>query len=145
MNVKGVANCLRAGVEKMVAQKSGVVLNMASIASVMAVADRFAYSMSKGAVLTMTYSVAQDCLKHNIRCNAILPGRIHTPFVDGFIKKNYPDKVDEMFDKLSKTQPIGRMGTPDEIAAAAVFLCSDEASFITGCAYPVDGGTMYLR
>ena len=90
VNVKGVANCLRAGVEKMVAQKSGVVLNMASIASVMAVADRFAYSMSKGAVLTMTYSVAQDCLKHNIRCNAILPGRIHTPFVDGFIKKNYP-------------------------------------------------------
>ncbi len=145
VNVKGVANCLRAGVEKMVAQKSGVVLNMASIASVMAVADRFAYSMSKGAVLTMTYSVAQDCLKHNIRCNAILPGRIHTPFVDGFIKKSYPDKVDEMFDKLSKTQPIGRMGTPDEIAAAAVFLCSDEASFITGCAYPVDGGTMYLR
>jgi NAD(P)-dependent dehydrogenase (short-subunit alcohol dehydrogenase family) len=145
VNVKGVANCLRAGVEKMVAQKSGVVLNMASIASVMAVADRFAYSMSKGAVLTMTYSVAQDCLKHNIRCNAILPGRIHTPFVDGFIKKNYPDKIDEMFDKLSKTQPIGRMGTPDEIAAAAVFLCSDEASFITGCAYPVDGGTLYLR
>jgi NAD(P)-dependent dehydrogenase (short-subunit alcohol dehydrogenase family) len=145
VNVKGVANCLRAGVEKMVAQKSGVVLNMASIASVMAVADRFAYSMSKGAVLTMTYSVAQDCLKHNIRCNAILPGRIHTPFVDGFIRKNYPDKVDEMFEKLSKTQPIGRMGTPEEIAAAAVFLCSDEASFITGCAYPVDGGTMYLR
>jgi 2-keto-3-deoxy-L-fuconate dehydrogenase len=145
VNVKGVANCLRAGVEKMVEQGRGVVLNMASIASVMAVADRFAYSMSKGAVLTMTYSVAQDCLKHNIRCNAILPGRIHTPFVDGFIKKNYPDKIDEMFDKLSKTQPIGRMGTPDEIAAAAVFLCSDEASFITGCAYPVDGGTLYLR
>jgi 2-keto-3-deoxy-L-fuconate dehydrogenase len=146
VNVKGVANCLRAGVEKMVAQGGGgVVLNMASIASVMAVADRFAYSMSKGAVLTMTYSVAQDCLKHNIRCNAIMPGRIHTPFVDGFIKKNYPDKIDEMFEKLSKTQPIGRMGTPDEIAAAAVFLCSDEASFITGCAYPVDGGTMYLR
>jgi 2-keto-3-deoxy-L-fuconate dehydrogenase len=145
VNVKGVANCLRAGVEKMVGQGRGVVLNMASIASVMAVADRFAYSMSKGAVLTMTYSVAQDYLKHNIRCNAILPGRIHTPFVDGFIKKNYPDKVDEMFDKLSKTQPIGRMGTPDEIAAAAVFLCSDEASFITGVAYPVDGGTLYLR
>lgn len=145
VNVKGVANCLRAGVEKMVTQGRGVVLNMASIASVMAVADRFAYSMSKGAVLTMTYSIAQDYLKHNIRCNAILPGRIHTPFVDGFIKKNYPDKVDEMFEKLSKTQPIGRMGTPDEIAAAAVFLCSDEASFITGCAYPVDGGTLYLR
>ena len=112
---------------------------MASIASQMAVADRFAYSMSKGAVLTMTYSVAQDCLKHNIRCNAICPGRIHTPFVDGFIKKNYPDKVDEMFEKLSKTQPIGRMGTPDEIAAAAVFVCSDEASFITGVPTPWTG------
>lgn len=145
VNVKGVANCLRAAVEKMVAQGGGVILNMASIASVMAVADRFAYSMSKGAVLTMTYSVAQDYLKHDIRCNAIMPGRIHTPFVDGFIKKNYPDNVDEMFEKLSKTQPIGRMGTPDEVAAAAVFLCSDEASFITGCAYPVDGGTLYLR
>ena len=145
VNVKGVANCLRAGVEKMVAQGGGVILNMCSIAAQMAVADRFAYSMSKGAVLTMTYSVAQDYLKHDIRCNALCPGRIHTPFVDNFIKKNYPNNVDEMFEKLSKTQPIGRMGTPDEIAAAAVFLCSDEASFITGVAYPVDGGSLYLR
>jgi 2-keto-3-deoxy-L-fuconate dehydrogenase len=145
VNVKGAANCLRAGVAKMVAQGSGVVLNMCSVAAVMGIADRFAYSMSKGAVLSMTYSVAQDYLKHNIRCNAICLGRIHTPFVDGFIQKNYPDRVEEMFEKLSKTQPIGRMGTPEEIAAAAVFLCSDEASFITGCAYPVDGGTMYLR
>lgn len=145
VNVKGVANCCKAGVAKMVAQGGGVVLNMCSIAAQMAVADRFAYSMSKGAVLTMTYSVAQDFMKHGIRCNAICPGRIHTPFVDGFIRKNYPDRIDEMFEKLSKTQPIGRMGTPDEVAAAAVFLCSDEASFITGCAYPVDGGTLYLR
>ena len=145
VNVKGVANCCKAAVAKMIEQGGGVVLNMCSIAAQMAVADRFAYSMSKGAVLTMTYSVAQDFMKHHIRCNAICPGRIHTPFVDGFIRKNYPDRVDEMFEKLSKTQPIGRMGTPDEVAAAAVFLCSDEASFITGCAYPVDGGTLYLR
>jgi NAD(P)-dependent dehydrogenase (short-subunit alcohol dehydrogenase family) len=145
VNVKGVANCLKAGVAKMVAQGGGVVLNMCSVAAQMGVADRFAYSMSKGAVLSMTYSVAQDYLKQNIRCNALCPGRIHTPFVDGFIQKNYPDRVEEMFQKLSKTQPIGRMGTPEEIAAAAVFLCSDEASFITGCAYPVDGGTMFLR
>jgi len=145
VNVKGVANCCKAGVARMVEQGGGVVLNMCSIAAQMAVADRFAYSMSKGAVLTMTYSVAQDFMKHGIRCNAICPGRIHTPFVDGFIRKNYPDRVDEMFEKLSKTQPIGRMGTPEEVAAAAVFLCSDEASFITGCAYPVDGGTLYLR
>lgn len=145
VNVKGVANCLKAGLAKMMPQGGGVVLNMCSVAAQMGIADRFAYSMSKGAVLAMTYSVAQDYLKHNIRCNALCPGRIHTPFVDGFIQKNYPDRVAEMFEKLSKTQPMGRMGTPEEIAAAAVFLCSDEASFITGCAYPVDGGTMYLR
>ena len=145
VNVKGVANCLKAGVEKMVSQGGGVVLNMCSIAAQMGIGDRFAYSMSKGAVLAMTYSVAQDYMKQGIRCNALCPGRIHTPFVDGFIKKNYPDKVEEMFEKLSKTQPIGRMGTPEEVAAAAVFLCSDESSFITGVAYPVDGGTLYLR
>ncbi len=145
VNVKGVAHCLKAGVRRMAAQGGGVVLNMCSIAAQMGIADRFAYSMSKGAVLAMTYSVAQDGLKQNIRCNALCPGRIHTPFVDGFIRKNYPDRIEEMFEKLSKTQPIGRMGTPDEVAAAAVFLCSDESSFITGAAYPVDGGTLYLR
>jgi NAD(P)-dependent dehydrogenase (short-subunit alcohol dehydrogenase family) len=145
VNVKGVANCLKAGVSQMTAQGGGVILNMASIAGQMGIADRFAYSMSKGAVLAMTYSVAQDALAAGIRCNAICPGRIHTPFVDGFIKKNYEGREAEMFEKLSKTQPIGRMGTPDEVAAAAVFLCSDEASFITGVAYPVDGGTLFLR
>lgn len=145
VNVKGVANCLKSAVQRMVEQGSGVVLNMCSIAAQMGIGDRFAYSMSKGAVLAMTYSVAQDYMKHNIRCNALCPGRIHTPFVDGFIQKNYPDRVAEMFEKLSKTQPIGRMGKPEEVAAAAVFLCSDEASFITGVAYPVDGGTLYLR
>ena len=145
VNVKGVANCLKAGVEKMVAQGGGVILNMCSIAAQMGIGERFAYSMSKGAVLSMTYSVAQDYLKHDVRCNALCPGRVQTPFVDGFIKKNYPGHEEEMFEKLSKTQPIGRMGQPNEVAAAAVFLCSDEASFITGTAYPVDGGSLYLR
>lgn len=111
----------------------------------MAIADRFAYSTSKGAVLAMTYSIAKDFLAQGIRCNAILPGRIHTPFVDGFIAKNYPGREAEMFDKLSNTLPIGRMGQPNEVATAALFLCSDEASFITGSAYPVDGGTLTLR
>ena len=144
VNVKGVYNCLRAGVEHM-KDGGGSIVNIASTVSVMAIDDRFAYSTSKGAVLSMTYAVARDFLKNNIRCNAILPGRIHTPFVDGFIKKNYPDNIDEMFDKLSAAQPLGRMGKPEEVAAMAVFLCSDEASFITGCPYPVDGGTLNIR
>jgi NAD(P)-dependent dehydrogenase (short-subunit alcohol dehydrogenase family) len=129
----------------MVAQGGGVILNMCSIAAQMGIAERFAYSMSKGAVLSMTYSVAQDYLKHDVRCNALCPGRVQTPFVDGFIKKNYPGREEEMFEKLSKTQPIGRMGQPEEIAAAALYLCSDEASFITGVAYPIDGGSLTLR
>jgi 2-keto-3-deoxy-L-fuconate dehydrogenase len=145
VNVKGVYNCLKAGVGKMTETGGGVVLNIASTVSLMAIDDRFAYSMSKGAVLTMTYATARDFLKQNIRCNAVCPGRIHTPFVDGFIRKNYPDKVDEMFEKLSLAQPIGRMGKPEEVASTALFLCSDEASFITGCAYPVDGGTVNIR
>ena len=144
VNMKGVYNCLKAGVAQMT-ERGGAIVNIASTVSVMAINDRFAYSTSKGAVLAMTYSVAKDYLEQNIRCNAILPARIHTPFVDGFIAKNYPDNSDEMFQKLSEAQPCGRMGKPEEVAATAVFLCSDEASFITGCPYPVDGGTLYIR
>ena len=107
--------------------------------------DRFAYTMSKGAVAAMTLSVAKDYLKENIRCNSISPARVHTPFVDGYLAKNYPGREAEMFDKLSKTQPIGRMGSVDEVAALALYLCSDEASFITGCDYPIDGGFIKLN
>jgi len=145
VNVFGPANCLRSTLKFMVADGGGVILNLASCVSVMAINDRFAYSTSKGAVLAMTYAVAKDFLTNNIRCNALLPGRVHTPFVDGFIAKNYPGREDEMFDKLSKAQPIGRMAQPEEIAHAAVFLCSDEASFITGTGMPVDGGTLTIR
>jgi NAD(P)-dependent dehydrogenase (short-subunit alcohol dehydrogenase family) len=145
VNVIGPANCLRAALKFMVADGGGCIVNLASTVSVMAISDRFAYSTSKGAVLAMTYSVAKDFLDKGIRCNALLPGRVHTPFVDGFIAKNYPGRGAEMFEKLSRTQPIGRMGRPDEIAAAALFLCSDEASFITGAGLPVDGGTLTLR
>jgi len=122
-----------------------VILNMASIASTLGIQDRFAYSMSKGAVLTMTLSVARDYVEKGIRCNCICPGRVHTPFVDGFIKKNYPGEEEAVFDKLSKYQPIGRMGKPEEIAGLAVYLCSDEAAFITGSAYDIDGGCTLLR
>ena len=144
VNAKGVYNCLKAGVTHMQAT-GGAIVNIASTVSVMAINDRFTYSTSKGAVLAMTYSVAKDFLEQNIRCNAILPGRIHTPFVDGFIAKNYPGREEEMFKKLSEYQPCGRMGKPEEVAAMAVFLCSDEASFITGVGYPVDGGTIHIR
>ncbi len=145
VNVFGPANCLRSTLRHMVAASQGAIVNLASCLSVMAIPDRFAYGTSKGAVLAMTYSVAKDFLAHNIRCNAILPGRVHTPFVDGFIAKNYPGREEEMFDKLSKAQPIGRMATTDEIAYAALFLASSEASFITGIGLPVDGGTLHIR
>lgn len=145
INIKGVYNCLHASIPYMKQSGGGVVLNLASVASVVGIADRFAYSMSKGAVLTMTQSVAKDYLGDNIRCNSVAPGRVHTPFVDGFLKDNYPGQEKEMFDKLSKTQPIGRMGKPDEIAKLALFLCSDAAGFITGCNYPIDGGFITLN
>lgn len=145
VNVKGVYNCLFAAVPLMKANGGGVIVNMASIAAMVGIADRFAYSMSKGAIAAITLSVARDYLHQNIRCNSISPARVHTPFVDGFIAKNYPGKEEEMFDKLSKSQPIGRMGRPDEIAAMALYLCSDEAAFITGNDYPIDGGFVKLN
>jgi NAD(P)-dependent dehydrogenase (short-subunit alcohol dehydrogenase family) len=145
INVKGFYNCMQACIEHMKASGGGVILNLASIAGTCGLPDRFAYSMSKGAVVAMTYSVAKDYLHHNIRCNCISPARVHTPFVDGFIQKNYPGKEKEIFEKLSRAQPIGRMGEPDEVAALALFLCSDEASFITGTDYLLDGGFMNLR
>lgn len=145
VNVKGIYNCIRALVPKMKTNGSGVIINIASIAASVGISDRFAYSMSKGAVLTMTYSVAKDYLQYGIRCNSISPARIHTPFVDGFINKNYPGKEAEMFKKLSKTQPIGRMGTPEEVGNLVLYLCSDEASFITGTDFPIDGGFIKLN
>lgn len=144
VNVKGYYNCIYACIGHIKAQ-GGVVLNIASIAGSAGVADRFGYSTSKGAIIAMTYSVARDYLAHNIRCNCISPARVHTPFVDGYLKKNYPGHEKEMYDKLAKTQPIGRMGKPEEVASLALFLCSDEASFITGTDYILDGGYMKLH
>ena len=147
VNAKGLFLCLQAVLPVLVDNGGGVILNLASIASRLGIADRFAYSASKGAALAMTLSVAKDYVDQGIRCNCLCPGRVHTPFVDGFLEKYYPDQNDrdQKFTELSKYQPIGRMGEPEEIASLATFLCSEEASFITGSAYDVDGGTMTLR
>jgi len=145
VNVKGVYNCLYAAIPKLILNGGGAIVNMASIAAQVGLSDRFAYSASKGAILAMTLSVAKDYLNENIRCNSISPARVHTPFVDGFISKNYPGKEQTMFEKLSKSQPIGRMGKPEEIAALALYLASDEAAFITGCDYLIDGGFTKLN
>ncbi|MDB5140565.1 MAG: tsaC [Mucilaginibacter sp.] len=145
VNIKGVYNCLFAAIPLMKANNGGVILNTASIAAHVGITDRFAYSTSKGAIHAMTLSVARDYLHDNIRCNSISPARVHTPFVDGFIAKNYAGQEAEIFEKLSKTQPIGRMGKSEEVAALALYLCSDEAGFITGCDYPIDGGFITLN
>lgn len=144
VNVKGVHNGMRAALPHL-SKSGGVILNMASIASLVGIKDRFAYSMSKGAVLTMTLSVAMDYIEQGVRCNCICPARVHTPFVDNFIKENYPGSEEEVFHKLSGYQPVGRMAKPEEVAALAVYMCSDEAAFITGGIYPIDGGVINLR
>lgn len=145
VNVKGAYNALYAVVPSMIANGGGAILNLASIAAVVGISDRFAYSMSKGAIYAMSMSIARDYMKHNIRSNSISPARVHTPFVDGFISKNYPGREDEMFAKLSQSQPIGRMAKPEEIAKLALFLCSDDSAFITGNDYPIDGGFIKLN
>ena len=145
VNVKGTYNCIHAALPLMQKNKSGVILNLASIAANIGLPERFAYSMSKGAVIGMTLSVAKDYINEGIRCNSISPARVHTPFVDDYLKKNYPGRETEMYDKLAKTQPIGRMARPEEIAYCILYLCSDEASFITGCDYPIDGGFIKLN
>ena len=145
VNVKGVYHGLHFGVPKLLASGGGAIVNLASIVSKIALPDRFAYGMSKGAVLAMTLSVARDFVDRRIRCNCVCPARVHTPFVDGFLAKNYPGKEKEMFAKLSAAQPIGRMGQPEEVAALVAFLCSDDAAFITGSAYDIDGGATLLR
>ena len=146
VNVKGVFYCSQAAVKAMLSDnKGGAIVNLASIASLIGLADRFAYQMSKGAVLTMTYSLATDYVKQGIRCNCVCPARIHTPFVDGYLARDYP-RPDQAADKaakfkeLSEYQPMGRMGQPQEVANLILYLCSDESTFATGSAYRIDGG-----
>jgi NAD(P)-dependent dehydrogenase (short-subunit alcohol dehydrogenase family) len=146
VNVKGLYHCIHFAVPKMIAEGGGAILNIASIAAKVGIEDRFAYSMSKGAAVSMTLSVARDYIDKGIRSNCVCPARIHTPFVDGYLEKNYPeDEREGMFEKLSEYQPIGRMGKPSEVAELAAFLCSDKAAFITGSSYDIDGGVTLLR
>jgi NAD(P)-dependent dehydrogenase (short-subunit alcohol dehydrogenase family) len=145
VNVKGTYHCMRACIEPMKRNRRGVILNLASIAGSAGLPDRFAYSMSKGAVVAMTYSVARDYLAFNIRCNCISPARVRTPFVESFVRQHYPGRENEMLENLNRSQPLGRMGDPCEVAAMALFLCSNEAGFVTGSDYPIDGGFLSLR
>lgn len=145
VNVKGYYNCMHACIGHLKRNGGGVILNIASVAGSVGLADRFGYSTTKGAVIAMTYSVARDSIAYNIRCNSISPARVHTPFVDAYLARTYPGREAEMYDTLAKAQPIGRMGEPEEVASLAVFLCSDEASFITGADYPLDGGFLNLH
>ena len=141
VNVKGIYLCCRAAVPAM-SNRGGVIVNMASIASLIGLEERFAYSMTKGAVLSMTRSIAVDYMRQGIRCNCVCPARVHTPFVDRYLAEQYPGREAEMFEQLSKYQPLGRMATADEVAMMTLYLCSDEASFITGQALPLDGGVL---
>ena len=144
VNVKGVFNCVKAILPRM-KKKGGVIINMASIVSHVAVKERLGYTMTKGAVFAMTNAIAKDYLSYGIRCNSVSPARVHSPFVDDYLEKNYLGKEKEMFERLSKTQPIGRMAEPQEVADMVLYLCSDEASFITGTDFPIDGGFIKLN
>jgi NAD(P)-dependent dehydrogenase (short-subunit alcohol dehydrogenase family) len=145
VNVKGTYHCIQAVIGAMKTRRAGVIVNLASVAASAGLANRFAYSMTKGAIVAMTYSVARDYVTDGIRCVSISPARIHTPFVDGYLATHYPGREAEMFATLSATQPVGRMGTPGEVADLALFLVSDEAGFATGTDYPLDGGFLRLH
>jgi NAD(P)-dependent dehydrogenase (short-subunit alcohol dehydrogenase family) len=145
VNVKGVYHCLREAIPLLRRSGGGAIVNLSSIAALVGLEERFAYSMSKGALTAMTLSVARDYVSHGIRCNCVCPARVHTPFVDGFLARHFAGREAEVFERLSRAQPLGRMGRPEEVAALVLYLCSDEAAFITGGIYPIDGGVLTLR
>lgn len=146
VNARGLFLCCQEAVRRMKASgNGGSIVNICSIAAETALAERFAYSATKGAVLAMTRCIAKDFVNDKIRCNAVCPARVHTPFVDAYLTKNYPGKEAEQLAVLSAAQPMGRMGQPAEIAALVAYLCSDEASFVTGAAYDIDGGVMAMH
>jgi NAD(P)-dependent dehydrogenase (short-subunit alcohol dehydrogenase family) len=142
VNAGGVFLCAREGVRQMLVQSpvGGVIINMSSVAASIGIDRRLPYSASKGAVLALTRSIAIDFVTQGIRCNAICPGTVHTPFVEGYLARNFAGREDEVRQQLHARQPIGRMGRPEEIASAALYLASDEAAFVTGATLVIDGG-----
>jgi NAD(P)-dependent dehydrogenase (short-subunit alcohol dehydrogenase family) len=142
VNAGGVFLCAREAVRHMLQQepKGGVIINLSSVAAMVGLERRLPYSASKGAVLSLTRSIAIDFVGEGIRCNAICPGTVHTPFVEGYLKRSFPGQEDAVRQQLHARQPLGRMGLPEEIAAAALYLASDEAAFVTGAAFIIDGG-----
>jgi 2-keto-3-deoxy-L-fuconate dehydrogenase len=142
VNARGVFLCAREGVRQMLAQapRGGVIINMSSVAAMIGVERRLPYCASKGAVLALTRSIAIDFASQGIRCNAICPGTVQTPFVEGYLARNFAGHEDEVRQQLHARQPVGRMGQPAEIASAALYLASEEASFVTGSALVIDGG-----
>jgi 2-keto-3-deoxy-L-fuconate dehydrogenase len=142
VNAGGVFLCAREAVRRMLHQepKGGVIINLSSVAAMIGLERRLPYSASKGAVLSLTRSIAIDFVGEGIRCNAICPGTVHTPFVEGYLKRSFPGQEDAIRQTLHARQPLGRMGLPEEIAAAALYLASDEAAFVTGSALVIDGG-----
>jgi NAD(P)-dependent dehydrogenase (short-subunit alcohol dehydrogenase family) len=146
VNARGVFLCCQQVIQRLTdTGRPGAIVNICSIAAKVSLAERFAYSATKGAVLMMTKSIAQDYIHQGIRCNCVCPARVHTPFVDAYLAKNYPGQEAEKLAELSGAQPMGRMGKTSEIASMVHYLCSEEASFITGADYDVDGGTLAMR
>ncbi|HMJ09745.1 MAG TPA: SDR family oxidoreductase [Pyrinomonadaceae bacterium] len=138
VNVRGMFDLTREVLPAMIAAKYGVIINMASIGGIVAIRERLAYCTTKFAVVGLTKCLALDHALQGIRANCICPGRVETPFVKKRLSE-YPDPK-KAYEEMSATQAIGRMATPEEIAAAVLYLASDEAAFVTGTALEIDGG-----
>lgn len=117
----------------------GSIVNIGSVAGIVGIKQRFAYCASKGAVLSMTRQLAVDYPKE-IRVNAVAPGTVQTPFVEGYIEKYHSHEKEKIREQLVTRQPIGRLGTPEDIASLVRYLCSDEAEFVNGTVISIDGG-----
>jgi len=140
VNSRSAYLCCRAAIEGMLARGRGNIVNLASVASLIAVERRLAYCCSKGAVLALTWAIAVDYAAQGIRANAICPGTVDTPMIRNYVDKYFGEDVPGTIATLHARQPVGRMGRLEEIASLAVYLASDESAYLTGAAIPIDGG-----